>query len=168
MSRVGRINRENKVVEVRIEAVGKGGEDKQKKEERCQNCAPGSNLQRQARPPPFTLNHYCDLFFSTLSSIHHLSGPSVAVLLLSSPLHKLKPCQKARVSAEYKSLLWFCVASGAENCAYAVRIRVSGWIFTRVSKKFGHMGALDKSVQNSTLCMYVCRELIQPWFIWVK
>lgn len=58
--------------------VGDGGEDKQKVKERCPNYAPGSNLQRQARPPPLTLNHNCDLFLSTLSSIHHRSGASAA------------------------------------------------------------------------------------------
>lgn len=81
------------------------GKDTEKKKEQCQNCAPGSNLQRQARPPPFTLNHDCDLFFSTLSSIHHRSGPPVTALPLSSPLHKVKPCHKARTSAEYNRVV---------------------------------------------------------------
>lgn len=55
-----------------------GGEDIEERKEPCQNYALGSNLQRQARPPAFTLNHDGDLFFSTLSSIHHLSDPSAA------------------------------------------------------------------------------------------
>lgn len=71
-------------------------------EEQCQTCALGANLQRQARSPPVPLNHHCDLIFSTLSSIHHHSGPCVAALLLSSPLCKAKACQRARASAEYK------------------------------------------------------------------
>lgn len=84
MLRVDRATKEKKGVEIRTEGVGKvkreggGGEDIEERKEPCQNYAPGSNLQRQARPPAFTLNHDGDLFFSTLSSIHHLSDPSAA------------------------------------------------------------------------------------------
>lgn len=93
MLSVGRVNKEKTVVIIRTEEVEQvkkeeGGKDIEEKEEQCQNCAPGSNRLRQARPPAFTLYHDCDLFFSTPSSIHHLSGPSVAALLLSSPLRR--------------------------------------------------------------------------------
>lgn len=63
MSRVDRVIREKKGVEIRTEVVGKvkreeGGQDiEEEKKELCQNYALGSNLQRQARPPAFTLNH---------------------------------------------------------------------------------------------------------------
>lgn len=119
LSGVGSVYGKKKVVKIRTQMRWKKkpeGWDTEEKMERCQNCAPGSNLQRQARHPLYFKAQLWPLLSPSI--IHPSSKCSFcAALLLSSPLPKLKSCEKPQRAA-----VWLCFASEVTHCSYSVGV----------------------------------------------